>query len=117
MQNKTKRQLVAMAGTALLAAPFFAFAQLGGVAAPGGTVSGGLLPAILRLITYFLILAGVVAVIYIILGGIKYITSQGEEDQSEEGKKTILYAVIGLIVIGLAAALVNFVIAGINTAG
>jgi hypothetical protein len=60
-------------------------------------------------------LVGVVAVGAIIYGGVKYIFSHGDEYNAEAGKKVILYAVIGLIVIIAAAAIVNFVAEGIFT--
>ncbi len=53
-------------------------------------------------------LAGLIAVFYLIYGGYLYITSGGGEG-AENAKKTILNAVIGLIVILVAFALVNFV--------
>lgn len=62
----------------------------------------------------FLGLAGLIAAIFIIYGGVKYITSRGDEKATAAAKQTILYAVIGLIVIGLSAALVNFVVGAIT---
>jgi len=53
-------------------------------------------------------LAGVVAVFYLIWGGYTYITSGGGET-AENAKKTITNAIIGLIIIIIAFALVNFV--------
>lgn len=57
-----------------------------------------------------LVLVGLLAAIMIIYGGIKYIIARGDENAAEEAKKTILYAVIGLIVIGLSGAIIKFVI-------
>jgi hypothetical protein len=54
------------------------------------------------------ILAGV-AVIMIVIGGIRYVTSNGEAAHVKSAKDTILYAVIGLVVAILAYAIVNFV--------
>ncbi len=55
-----------------------------------------------------------IAIIFIIIGGVRYIASQGDSKEVEQAKRTILYAVIGLIVIGLSAALVNFVVLAIG---
>ncbi len=74
------------------------------------TADGGLIPSVLNIVNGLLVVAGIVASIYLVMGGIRYITSQGESDQTEQAKNTILYAMIGLIVIGLSAALVNFII-------
>lgn len=53
-----------------------------------------------------LVFAGAVAVLFLILGGYRYVTSAGNEERAEQAKKTILYAVIGLIVTFLAYSLV-----------
>lgn len=56
--------------------------------------------------------AGIVAVIFIIIGGINYMTSAGDAQKVEKGKKTIIYAAIGLVICALAFAIVNWVILG-----
>jgi hypothetical protein cdivTM_30108 len=53
---------------------------------------------------------GILAVIMIIWGGIRYVLSGGDSGAVSSAKKTILYAVVGLIVAILAYAIVNFVI-------
>ena len=57
-----------------------------------------------------LFIVGAVAVITIILGGIRYVTSNGDSTQITAAKNTILYSVIGLVVALLAYAIVNFII-------
>ena len=56
---------------------------------------------------------GIVATVFIIVGGVGYMTSNGDSGKVEKAKKTILYAVIGLIVSVLAFAIVNFVVANV----
>ena len=56
------------------------------------------------------VIVGMVAVIMIILGGISYATSQGDASKVKKGKDTILYGIIGLIVVLLAFAITNFVL-------
>lgn len=56
---------------------------------------------------------GIVAVIVIIIGGVTYMTSSGDAGKVKKAKDTILYGVIGLVVVALAFAIVNFVIANI----
>lgn len=58
-----------------------------------------------------ILILGLVAVIFIIIGGVNYITSSGDANKVKKAKDTILYAVIGLIICALAFAIVNFVIA------
>ena len=53
---------------------------------------------------------GMVAVVMIILGGVSYATSQGDAAKVKKGKDTILYGIIGLIVVLLAFAITNFVL-------
>jgi len=57
-----------------------------------------------------LFVLGAIAVIMIIIGGIRYATSNGDASATKAAKDTILYAVIGLIVAILAYAIVRFVI-------
>lgn len=66
---------------------------------------------ILQTITKWLLsLIGTIAVISLLYGGYLYITSQGEEDKAEQAKTIILYSVIGIIIIGISAIVVNVVI-------
>lgn len=55
------------------------------------------------------VFGGATAVLFLILGGYRYITSQGNPDLAESAKKTVLYAVIGLIVVFMSALLFNLV--------
>ncbi len=52
----------------------------------------------------------IVAVIFIIIGGVYYMTSAGDAGKVKKGRDTILYALIGLIVCALSYAIVNWVI-------
>lgn len=78
--------------------------------APEGIPTGSLTDIILKVVNVFLGLVGLIAAIFLIYGGLLYITSAGDDKQTENAKHTILYAIVGLIVIGLAAVMVNFVI-------
>jgi hypothetical protein len=55
-------------------------------------------------------IVGIVAVIMIIVGGLRYITSGGNDTSVTSAKNTILYAIIGLIIVALAQLLVRFVL-------
>jgi hypothetical protein len=61
-------------------------------------------------INILLFLVGTVSVIMIIVGGVRYTTSNGNASQVKEAKDTIIYSVIGLIVAMMAYAIVNFVV-------
>lgn len=64
-----------------------------------------------NVINTLLVVLGMIAVIMIVIGGIRYATSGGDSTQIQAAKNTILYAVVGLVVAILAYAIVNFVLA------
>ncbi|HET7529232.1 MAG TPA: hypothetical protein VFJ84_03330 [Candidatus Saccharimonadales bacterium] len=53
---------------------------------------------------------GIIAVIMIIVAGLRYVTSGGKEEGVKNAKNTILYAIIGLVVVALAQLIVHFVL-------
>ncbi len=69
-----------------------------------------------NLIFWALTFAGIIALFLVILGGIKYITSGGDPKAADGAKKTITWALIGLIVILMSFAVLN-IIAGITGVG
>ncbi len=78
-----------------------------------GTANTQLIPAITGIVNALLALAALIAAIFVVIGGVRYITSQGDEDAAAAAKNTVLYALIGVIVIALSAVVVNFIIANI----
>ncbi len=60
-----------------------------------------------------LFLAGTISVIMIVVGGIKYVISNGDSNAVTGAKNTIMYAVVGLVVTIIAYALVRFVISAL----
>jgi hypothetical protein len=61
-------------------------------------------------INVFSWLVGVVSVIMIIVGGFKYVTSGGESSGVTSAKNTILYAIVGLIIVAISQVIVKFVL-------
>ena len=57
-----------------------------------------------------LYIVGVIAVIMLIIGGIRYVVSGGDSKKVTDAKNTVLYAIIGLVIAVFAYAIVNFVI-------
>lgn len=102
-------------GGAMLAQPAHASAidqarQGAGKVKTGGTNSSSV-SSILQVVTNVLLfIAGAVAVIMLVLGGIRYTASNGDQNQITQAKNTIMYAVVGLIVTIIAYAVVDFVI-------
>ncbi len=64
-----------------------------------------------NVINTVLIILGMAAVIMIIVGGVRYVTSNGDPQQVKSAKDTVMYSVIGVIVAIMAFAIVNFVLA------
>ena len=82
-----------------------------GLTASGASGTPGDLSTILTTVTNILLfLMGAVSVIMIIIGGFRYVTSQGDQTQMQSAKNTILYAVIGVVVSIAAYAIVSFVV-------
>ena len=49
------------------------------------------------------------AFIYLLLAGISYITSNGEPAKTAAAQKKIIYAIIGMVVIGLSFAVLSLI--------
>ncbi|HUD06031.1 MAG TPA: pilin [Candidatus Saccharimonadales bacterium] len=77
-----------------------------------GSTIGTLLTNIIDVMS---ILIGVVCVIMIIVGGFKYVTSGGESSNISGAKNTIVYALVGLVIVALAQVIVHFVLSRLTT--
>ena len=74
--------------------------------ATGVTVKGALTTTI-NVLSY---IVGVASFIMIIVGGFRYVTSGGDANSAKSARSTILYAVVGLVVVVVAQAIVQFVL-------
>ena len=73
--------------------------------------SGPSVEGTVKLVVNVLSLAvGIAAVIMIIIGGFKYVISSGDSANISSAKNTILYAIIGLVIVALAQIIVRFVL-------
>lgn len=87
--------------------------------APNGGIcssaDGRSVPGTLQQVTDVLIfIIGAVAVIMVIVGGIRYTTSSGDQSALQGAKNTIMYSLIGVVVAIMAYALVRFIFATFN---
>ncbi|MDO8511666.1 MAG: hypothetical protein Q7S57_00160 [bacterium] len=116
MKIDTKKKYLA---TLLWLTPLFVLADgLGLDAAKNvGGLKGGLVEMITNLIKSALGLVGVLALAMIVYGGFLYVTAAGDEKQITKGKTVLIYAIIGIIVIGVAYSLVSFVIGAFISGG
>ncbi len=64
---------------------------------------------IASVINVFSIIIGIIAVIMLIIAGFKYVTSAGSSDKIASAKSTVIYAIVGLIIVALAQTIVKFV--------
>jgi hypothetical protein len=58
----------------------------------------------------FSIIVGAASVIMIIYGGFRYITSGGESSRVGAAKNSLLYAIVGLVIVALAQLIIHFVL-------
>lgn len=82
--------------------------QLGGTGCGGGqSAISNVASRVVSLISY---LAGIIAVIMLIISGVKYTTSGGDSNKVSSAKTTLIYALVGIVVAALAQVLVHFVL-------
>lgn len=138
MINKIKRHLLTLISVLTIAAPLVvgsaasaACSNIGnqvGAGASGaatgtqnastcsdssGVDNGSITTLASKIVNIFSIIVGAVSIIMIIFGGFRYITSGGQSDKVGNAKNTLIYAIIGLIIVALAQLIVHFVL---NTA-
>ncbi len=100
-KNRTKK-LLPLSFVIISCIPSFVFAA---------SASGfGSIDDVLKNVEKWLLgIVGGLAVLFIIIGGVRYIISAGNPDQAGAAKKTILYAIIGIIVVVFSYAVVTLI--------
>lgn len=108
------------AGLAVAVAAAFVPAQLvsadskaqvqSGVDMTGASSSMDVPGVIAAAVNFLSVVVGALSVIMIIVAGFKYVTSGGDSGKVTSAKNTIVYAVVGLIIVILAQAIVKFVL-------
>ncbi len=78
---------------------------------PGQTGINSVIKTVINILS---LAVGIIAVIMIIVGGLKYVISSGDSSNINSAKNTILYALIGLVVVALAQVLVRFTINNVS---
>ena len=104
-------QISALVLTFVFALSPLAFAQF---QIPSGSGSGlpndtSISTFIIRIINIALTVAGLIAVLFLIVGGFRYITSAGNEETAEQAKKIITNSIIGIVVIILSFVIVRVI--------
>lgn len=83
---------------------------LGGCSGNGADINA-VLTVVLNIMSA---VVGFIAVIMIIVGGLKYIMSQGDSNSINSAKNTLLYAIIGIVIVALAQVIVRFVLSKVK---
>jgi len=81
----------------------------GGLVDPGTDPRGKIRSTVTMIVVAVLDFLALVALIVVIIAGIRIITSQGDESAVTSGRKTIIYALIGLLVVLLARVIIALV--------
>jgi hypothetical protein len=82
----------------------------GSVTEVGGSEASSMPEVVKSAINILLYVAGVIAVIIIVVGGLRFVTSEGDAQAANKAKNAVIYALTGLVVAVLAYALVNFIL-------
>jgi len=70
----------------------------------------GIFELLAQVINILLLIAGVIAFLFLLWGGFQYLTAGSNEDQATSGRKIIINAIIGIVIIFFSYSLVHFVI-------
>lgn len=74
---------------------------------PGGG-AGQTADSLVKVINFVLTFLALIAVIFVIVGGFRIMMAGGNEENVTKGRKTIIYAIIGIVVIFFARVIVGF---------
>lgn len=115
MKKATAIKTLALSATTLLASSVSAFADsvkpcasgIGSLCNPNTNNLGDLIG---RIIDYLLIAAAIIAVIFLIWGGIRWIMSGGDKAKVEAARNSVIGAIIGLIIVFAAYFIIDVVL-------
>jgi hypothetical protein len=111
MSLKSLKKLPALLSLAIIAGPSAALAA-GGVTpptiVPSSSASADPKALALKVFNYALWFVGIIALGFLIWGGIQFVMSGGDETKVTKARNTILYAVVGIIVVIISLGIINF---------
>lgn len=91
---------------------------INGISPDGGTCNDPSGPSVNRIVTLAInllsIVAGVIAVIMLVVSGLKYVMSQGDANQISSAKRSLIFAIVGMAVVAFSQMLVKFVLSKAN---
>lgn len=65
---------------------------------------------LLKVVQLIAVLAGIAAIIVIVVSGLQFVLSSGDPAKTQAAKSTLVYALVGLVVIALSGTIVSFVL-------
>jgi hypothetical protein len=123
MLQKLKLLVASFSSLIILAAPMALAPAVASAAPPGcedtsidnpscptGNETDQVNHLIHEIINILTVVVGIASVIMIIVGGFKYVTSGGNQEKVTSAKNTILYALIGLVIVALSQLIAHFVL-------
>lgn len=114
LQKFSHRAWFAVTGVLSLATTALAADPIGGdmgdidIGGPDALDEGGIRTVIIDTLKMILDFLALAAVIFVVVAGIRLIISGGSDEQKDKAKKTILYVVIGLLIVLFARVIVGF---------
>jgi hypothetical protein len=76
----------------------------------GGSISSGIQSLASKIVNIFSIIVGIASVLMIIYSGFRYVTSGGESNSVSSAKNTLIYAIVGLIIVIISQLIVRYVL-------
>lgn len=86
-------------------------------AGTGCTLNQGIGKIASTVINLFSLVVGVVSVVFIIYAGFRYVTSGGSSENVSGAKNTLIYAIVGLVIVAIAQLIVHYVLNSAATVG
>ncbi len=111
----TLRKLATWTSAASLGVAAYSYHASAQIFGPTPDIEGGIAGeedvrvAILKVLKAVLNFMALIAVVFIVIAGIRLVVSQGGDEEKDKAKKTIIFVIVGLIVILLARAIVEFI--------
>lgn len=89
---------------------FFALFAFGAKAAtidfPNPTTISNISEVVVSIVNWLLGITGALAILFLVYGGVVYVTSWGDDKNMEQGKKIVTYAVLGLFIVLVSYSIV-----------
>jgi hypothetical protein len=86
---------------------FFASGLVNGNNLPHAQATSNTLTTVMNTVLGVL---GAIVFLMVVVAGLRYITSEGEPEKIAESRRMIIYSLVGLVIVALAATIVNFAV-------